>query len=123
LLVLKMTRKQGSNHEMTVPSRPQLVLSADPASDGIGSGQGADLIAGCRSGAAVSPLPTSTVSRDRKPDLLRDARAIWRDAAERGEQLSQRALARQLRGRGHRFPNDQLRQIAESTRVVSARAA
>ena len=35
------------------------------------------------------------------PGLLRDASAIYRDAAARGTRLSQRALARQLRSQGH----------------------
>jgi hypothetical protein len=49
-----------------------------------------------------------------RPGLLRDASAIYRDAAARGERLSQRTLARQLRGHGHRFPNQHLRLIADS---------
>jgi hypothetical protein len=44
--------------------------------------------------------------------LMKDAAFIYRTAAARGEQLSQRALARTLRGQGHRFPNDSLRSIA-----------
>ncbi|MGE5287730.1 MAG: hypothetical protein ACM3ML_11100 [Micromonosporaceae bacterium] len=36
--------------------------------------------------------------------LLEDANRIYQTAAAHGQQLSQRALARQLRGRGHRFP-------------------
>jgi hypothetical protein len=44
--------------------------------------------------------------------LLQDAASIYRTAAARGERLSQRALARTLRGRGHRFPNQSLRGIA-----------
>jgi hypothetical protein len=44
--------------------------------------------------------------------LLRDAVFIYRTAAARGERLTQRDLARTLRGRGHRFPNQNLRAIA-----------
>jgi hypothetical protein len=44
--------------------------------------------------------------------LLQDAAVICQTAAARGERLSQRALARTLRGRGHRFPNQSLRSIA-----------
>jgi hypothetical protein len=55
--------------------------------------------------------------------LLSAARVIWQDAAARGERLSQRALARQLREHGHRFPNDQLCQIAQSVGLVASRAA
>ena len=44
--------------------------------------------------------------------LLRDAVFIYKTAAARGERLTQRDLARTLRGRGHRFPNQHLRAIA-----------
>jgi hypothetical protein len=44
--------------------------------------------------------------------LLQDAVFIYRRAAARGERLTQRDLARTLRGRGHRFPNQNLRSIA-----------
>jgi hypothetical protein len=44
--------------------------------------------------------------------LLQDAVSIYRTAAARGERLTQRDLARILRGRGHRFPNQNLRAIA-----------
>jgi hypothetical protein len=44
--------------------------------------------------------------------LLQDAVFIYRTAAARGERLTQRDLARTLRGRGHRFPNENLRAIA-----------
>jgi hypothetical protein len=55
--------------------------------------------------------------------LLRDAIAIRQQAAACGERLSQRALARQLRLRGHRFPNDHLQQIAQSVGLAAGRAA
>jgi hypothetical protein len=55
--------------------------------------------------------------------LLRDATAICQHAAAGGERLSQRALARQLRLRGHRFPNDHLQQIAQSVGLAPGRAA
>jgi hypothetical protein len=55
--------------------------------------------------------------------LLRDARSIYQDAVARGERLSQRALARRLRGHGHRFPNEHLRQIAASIGLATAKAA
>jgi len=44
--------------------------------------------------------------------LLQDAILIYKTAAARGERLTQRDLARTLRGRGHRFPNQNLRGIA-----------
>ena len=44
--------------------------------------------------------------------LLKDAAFIYETAAARGERLTQRTLARTLRGQGHRFPNQSLRGIA-----------
>jgi hypothetical protein len=55
--------------------------------------------------------------------LLQDATAIYQHATACGERLSQRALARQLRLRGHRFPNDHLHQIAQSVGLAPGRAA
>jgi len=55
--------------------------------------------------------------------LLRDASAIYREAVARGESLSQRTLARQLRSQGHRFPNEYLRRIADSVGITEAKAA
>ena len=57
------------------------------------------------------------------PSLLDAASAIYQDAAARGERLSQRMLARQLRGHGHRFPNEHLRQIADSIGLTTGQAA
>jgi len=55
--------------------------------------------------------------------LLEAANGICLDAAKRGERLSQRMLARQLRSHGHRFPNEQLRQIADGAGLTTRRAA
>ena len=75
-------------------------------------GHGDDLaVAG--DGAGRGPDP-------RLPDA---ASAIYQDAAARGERLSQRMLARQLRGHGHRFPNERLRQIADSIGLTAGEAA
>jgi hypothetical protein len=60
---------------------------------------------------------------DPNTGLLRDAIAVCQHAAVCGERLSQRALARHLRLRGHRFPNDQLHQIAQSVGLAPGRAA
>jgi hypothetical protein len=57
------------------------------------------------------------------PGLLRDASAIYQDAVARGERLSQRTLARKLRGHGHRFPNEHLHQIAASIGLAAGKAA
>ncbi|HEY5984759.1 MAG TPA: hypothetical protein VIV12_00045 [Streptosporangiaceae bacterium] len=54
----------------------------------------------------------ASISTRRDTALLRDAADICKTAATRGEHLSQRMLARALRTRGHRFPNQDLHQIA-----------
>lgn len=64
-------------------------------------------------GAAHLPGDASPLA-DPDPRLLRDAHAMRQAAAARGERLSQRALARQLRGHGHRFPNQHLGGIARA---------
>jgi hypothetical protein len=58
-----------------------------------------------------------------RPGLVRDARAIYQGATARGERLSQRTLARQLRGHGHRFPNEHLRPIAQIIGMAAGKAA
>jgi hypothetical protein len=57
------------------------------------------------------------------PRVLRDASAILQNASARGQRLSQRSLARQLRKHGHHFPNDHLQQIAETIGLSARRAA
>jgi hypothetical protein len=122
LLVLKMTRRQVLARTTTIRSRPVLVLAGNPAT--------ADDAGRPGDGGAASALPrqTSHVSANAtgpgaEAALLRDAQAICQDAAARGKRLSQRALARQLRDRGHRFPNQHLHQIAEAIGLITARAA
>jgi hypothetical protein len=62
--------------------------------------------------------PMETARRGRRVHLRAQAHAFCTTPMPstkrlpRGHQLSQRALARQLRGHGHRFPNQQLRGIA-----------
>jgi hypothetical protein len=124
LLVVKMTRQRASSRAREPGTSAALVLAPHPSS----SGQVA---------SAEPPVPVvirSTVPDDRSDDggrdgadphagLLRDAIAICQQAAACGERLSQRALARQLRLRGHRFPNDHLQQIAQSVGLAPGRAA
>ena len=79
--------------------------------------------------AGHSPVPDDPPGRaqhggaEPSPGLVREATAICQRAAAQGERLSQRALARQLRLRGHRFPNDHLPQIAQSAGLVPGEAA
>jgi hypothetical protein len=89
-----------------VPSRPALALAAEPAV----ANPPRSTEPGTGPGSADLESPGYAAS-----DIMRDATAICQDARRRGERLSQRALARQLRDRGHQFPNDQLHQIAART--------
>ena len=122
LLVLKMTRQRACAAAREPRLVPALVLAPPPvpapesASARADSGPGVPL----RCPGEVARYRDAAVIR---PGLLRDARVIYQDAAARGERLSQRTLARQLRGRGHRFPNEQLRHIADSIGLAEGRAA
>ena len=124
LLVVKMTRQRANSRVREPETSATLVLAPHPSS----------------SGQVASPTPPvpvvirSSVPDDRSEDgerdgadpnsgLLRDATAICQHAAASGERLSQRALARQLRLRGHRFPNDHLQQIAQCVGLATGRAA
>ena len=122
LLVLKMTRQQATATTRASTPTKALALAPAPVSTGRFPGAAAD--------AAPSPRPGDDldVSGDGpgtrpEPGLLDAARAIYRDASARGERLSQRTLARQLRGNGHRFPNEHLRQIADSIGLTQGQAA
>ena len=118
LLVLKMTRTKGVAKAPAEASTPVLVAAKGPEAV-IVPGHLSD---GDQRGSASSQQEPA--SAPGVPDeLLSDASAIRAAAATRGERLSQRALARQLRERGHQFPNDQLHQIAEVTRLAEVRAA
>ena len=124
LLVLKMNRQQatrsagaGRTRRALAPAPPPVIMHAPPWAKPVGP-------------AVVRPAGprTATVSRGNgssvpAPGLLRDANAIYQRAAAHGKRLSQRSLARQLRGHGHRFPNDHLRLIAESIGLPVGRAA
>jgi hypothetical protein len=55
--------------------------------------------------------------------LLRDATRICQKAAANGENISQRALARQLRDHGHRFSNEHLHGIAATIGLTTDKAA
>lgn len=122
LLVLKMTRQQAGTRPAAAPSRPVLVLAGSPVRSSAADGSGL-------SGSPGIPLrpaaPAGRPANDPRVDarLLRDASFLSRQAAASGERLSQRALARQLRDRGHRFPNDQLHWIADSIGNLPASAA
>jgi hypothetical protein len=120
-----------------------------PAADSVMTIDGRQEVAGQGSASARSPARTGTVGngpvvwqpaelgRDRgspspphwgtgtmeRQALLRDARLIFQAAASKGERVSQRVLASQLRGSGHRFSNQHLHAIAASADLGPRRAA
>lgn len=124
LLVLRMNRQRattrlisstvGQPHPITVtPDRgnghpPAPVPSVTGPVNGVNQTQ---TRRSTLSGEARGRQGVSPAAIDESP-LLKDAASIYQTAAARGEQLSQRALARILRGRGHKFPNQSLRTIA-----------
>jgi hypothetical protein len=121
LLVLKMTRQRTNASDPEPRIVPALML-APPS------------ITGTITDAETNGNTTTYLRwpaerlRHRNPtgprqSVLHDANAIYRNAAARGERLSQRTLARQLRGHGHRFPNEHLRLIADSIGLTANRAA
>jgi len=124
LLVLKMTRQRAGGRVHGARAGAALVLAPRPVN--------ADVVTPTARGVPVAMRPGGPQSEPGRgdgecgvpdPGLLRDASAIYQRAAARGERLSQRALARQLRVHGHRFPNEHLRQIAESIGLAQGKAA
>jgi hypothetical protein len=122
LLVLKMTRQRthaSTQEPRTVPALmlapPPTITDATPSPETNGNTTTYLRWPG-------EPLRHRNPSGPR-PGVLRDASTIYRDAAARGERLSQRTLARQLRGHGHRFPNEHLRLIADRIGLTANRAA
>jgi hypothetical protein len=121
LLVLKMTRQRSFARAPEPHVATALVLAPPPTTNGAAhppAGDGAS--AHLHYAGDATRRESSTGPHQ---GLLRDASAIYRDAAARGERLSQRTLARQLRGHGHRFPNEHLRLIADSIGLTPSRAA
>jgi hypothetical protein len=124
LLVLRMNRQQAARAQrVSAVARVFWPLAAAAAG---GNGQLAPVAAGVGvpGSAAVmdqshapavnggDPAGEPNAGTGAGTGLLEDANRIYQTAAAHGQPLSQRALARQLRGRGHRFPNQQLRAIA-----------
>src|SRR5262249_42812279 len=100
LLVLKMTRQQATATTRT--HMPTVALAPAPVSVGGYTPSAADAVSVPRPGE--DPAASDDHGAEPAPGLLDAAGAIYRDAASRGERLSQRMLARQLRCDGHRFP-------------------
>jgi len=122
LLVVKMTRQRRHARAEEPRIVPALVLAppADPGMAGRSSAPGPG--SGTHLGWAAEVTRHCNGTRP-GPGLLRDASAIYQDAAARGERLSQRMLARHLRNRGHRFPNEHLLGIADSIGLTAGKAA
>jgi hypothetical protein len=124
LLVLRMTRQQQASVRIRETKPAALVLAARPVSDGQHPGSADAAVSGqARWPGDVAGHGDAGGGTEPDLGLLRDASAIYQNAAARGERLSQRMLARQLRGHGHRFPNEHLRRIAESIGLPPAKAA
>jgi hypothetical protein len=121
LLVVKMTRRQADVPARATVPTAALALADLPAGpewsawDGQMSGPDSETGDDLSGQGDNGPGP--------EPRLLDAASAIYQDASARGERLSQRMLARQLRGHGHRFPNEHLRQIADSIGLTRGQAA
>ncbi len=123
LLVLKMTRQHTHARAEEPRIVPALMLAPSPTITGTArstEANGNTTTTYLRWPA--EPLRHRSSSGPR-PGVLRDASALYRYAAARGERLSQQTLARQLRRHGHRFPREHLRLIAESIDLTANRAA
>jgi hypothetical protein len=121
LLVLRMNRQRGADRSAAatgpwlrlVPAGAAGVDSPHVAMDSVGvPASGAVQDQSASLAADGGALGDTATGLGPDPRLLEQAGMIYRSAAERGERLSQRALARRLRREGHRFPNQQLRPIA-----------
>jgi hypothetical protein len=123
LLVLRMNRQRATAYlepdaasQGHQPAMPGQVNGLRPALAPWVPG----LVAEAAKDQAPEPMPAAVtderadagpIASEESP-LLQDAVFIYRTAAARGERLTQRNLARTLRGRGHRFPNQNLRGLA-----------
>jgi hypothetical protein len=107
LLVLKMSRQRAARPQRA--HAPAALVLAPPPAPPVLRIQPQDVA------EHAEPVPGQR--------LLHDARVIYQNAAARGQHLSQRTLARELRGHGHHFPNGHLRLIAETIGLAHQRAA
>jgi hypothetical protein len=120
LLVLRMNRQYAAATQQGGADAGQVL----PFAHGTGNENGhrengkAHLVSG--DSAPLQPAPSretdggarASPGMGRDPELLRDAADIFQTAAASGERMSQRMLTRALRRHGHRFPNQDLHQIA-----------
>jgi hypothetical protein len=122
LLVLKMTRQVQASARGSMPTAA-LMLAPHPVDASRYLRAQANSKASGPVRFSGDDLAGAGGGMETDPRLLDAASAIYRDAAARGERLSQRMLARQLRGNGHRFPNEHLRQIADRIGLTTGQAA
>ena len=66
------------------------------------------------------PASPRTQPGDLDGQLMADAARIVADASQHGEQLSQKALGKQLRGQGHRVANHALRSLLAAATDLTA---
>ena len=123
LLVVKMTRQRAHGHPQDSAARATLMLARPAPSIDMTGSAAPTMPTVIRSAAPDDPPGPGERGRVDTAGLLRDAAAICQHATARGERLSQRTLARQLRLRGHRFPNDHLQRIAKRAGLAPGRAA
>jgi len=142
LLVLKMTRQQAhakadhfssAANQLSQPARQDRLpaLASVPAvlpgrSPSAPPGTGAErppapVNRATLAAPGTSPRPVAEAGARR--DLLREASLICQAATAQSERITQRALARELRGHGHRFSNDHLHGIAASAGLGTEQAA
>jgi hypothetical protein len=125
LLVLRMNRQQATASPQVAAAAGHVLplIRRSGRENGhhpngvahlVAPGSAADLAQAPQRASSRKTLGRSDASSAAGHDspLLRDAADICQTAAARGDQLSQRMLARALRGHGHRFPNQDLHQIA-----------
>ena len=120
LLVLKMTRQRTVAGAAEAIAGAELMLAPPPADAVVVPRP--EQISPVAAQAIASAGETGAVHQ---PDLrlVSAAAVICQNAADRGERLSQRALGRQLRELGHRFPNEHLQLIAASIGMAHSEAA
>jgi hypothetical protein len=121
LLVLKMTRQRAGGRPQGSGASATFKPAAHAPGQSAPSARSVPAV--MWSTAPDGPPGHGERAAAASPGLLQEATALYQHAAARGERLSQRALARQLRLRGHRFPNDHLRRIAQSAGLAPGRAA
>ena len=138
LLVLKMTRQQANSttedldtsaHQPSRPTPPGRLPALASVPDAASArsqeappGIGAEPPPPAPDKNAAARIRSHPAAASRH-DLLHEANLICQRAAANGERISQRALARQLRGHGHRFSNEHLHGIAATIGLTPEKAA